>query len=210
MSLKNLISFDEIASGNPNFFDIDYHPDWRELFQNDLPIELEVGFGCGSFLIDVAIQNPNVNFIGMDFYHKGIRKTISRIGRLQLKNVRIVYGDAREKIPGVFQEEELSSVYINFPDPWPKKRHIKRRLIKPPFVSMLATRLKKGGVLHAATDSDLYAQEMLEYFEGEPQLVNSVGPRSFKENRNGTPQTKYERNFIKRGKRIFYMEFRKQ
>lgn len=210
MSRKSLISFDEIAEGNPNFLDIDYHPDWKAQFQNDHPLHLEVGFGNGSFLIEMAIQYSNVNFIGIDFYHKGIRKTISRIEKLQLKNVRIVYGDAREKIPGVFKENELKTVYINFPDPWPKKRHIKRRLIKPSFVRMLAEKLEPGGELHAATDSEPYASEMLDYFESEPRLANKAGLRCFMENRNGTPPTKYEKNFINSGKKIFYLELIKK
>ena len=99
MSLKNLISFGEIAESNPNFIDIDYEPDWKAVFGNTNPLNLEIGFGVGNFLIEMAIREPDENFIGMDFYHKGIRKVITRIDRYQVPNIRIVYGDAKEKLP---------------------------------------------------------------------------------------------------------------
>ena len=113
MSFKNLISFDEIAESNVNFLDIDSRPDWEEVFGNSNPLNLEIGFGVGNFLIEMGIREPDENFIGMDFYHKGIRKVISRIDKYQVNNTRIVYGDAKEKIPLLFNDQELSRVYIN-------------------------------------------------------------------------------------------------
>ena len=210
MSLKNLISFDEIAENNPNFLDIDYEPDWEAVFDNTNPLNLEIGFGVGNFLIEMAIREPDENFIGMDFYHKGIRKVITRIGRYQVSNIRIVYGDAKEKLPILFNEAELSRVYINFPDPWPKKKHHKRRLIKPAFIKNLAAKLKPGGEIHIATDYEPYAIEILEFFEAEPLLTNKSGYRTFLAQKEGTPQTKYEKKFINSGEKIFYLEFVKQ
>ena len=210
MSLKNLISFDEIAESNPNFLDIDYEPGWEAVFGNTNPLNLEVGFGVGNFLIEMAIREPDENFIGMDFYHKGIRKVITRIGRYQVSNIRIVYGDAKEKLPILFNEAELSRVYINFPDPWPKKKHHKRRLIKPAFIRNLAAKLKPGGEIHIATDYEPYAIEILEFFEAEPLLTNKSGYRTFLAQKEGTPQTKYEKKFINSGEKIFYLEFVKQ
>ena len=210
MSLKNLISFDEIAESNPNFLDIDYEPDWKAVFGNTNPLNLEIGFGVGNFLIEMAIREPDENFIGMDFYHKGIRKVITRIDRYQVPNIRIVYGDAKEKLPILFNEAELSRVYINFPDPWPKKKHHKRRLIKPAFIKNLAAKLKPGGEIHIATDYEPYAIEILEFFEAEPLLTNKSGYRTFLAQKEGTPQTKYEKKFINSGEKIFYLEFVKQ
>ena len=210
MSQKNLISFDEIAENDPNFLDTDEYTHWASQFDNDHPLNLEIGFGNGSFLIEMAIQNPDINFIGMDFYHKGIRKTITRIGKLQLKNVRLAYGDARKRIPFLFREQDLQAIYINFPDPWPKKRHIKRRLIKPPFVNVLAEKLKASGKIFIATDSESYALEILDVFESELLLANAAVPSSFIPYRNGAPQSKYEKSFIKQDKKIFYMEFVKK
>ena len=210
MSLKNLISFDEIAENNPNFLDIDYEPDWEAVFDNTNPLNLEIGFGVGNFLIEMAIREPDENFIGMDFYHKGIRKVITRIDRYQVPNIRIVYGDAREKLPILFNEAELSRIYINFPDPWPKKRHHKRRLIKPTFIKNLAAKLKPGGEVHIATDYEPYAIEILEFFEAELLLTNKSGHRTFLTQKKGVPQTKYEKKFINSGEKIFYLEFVKQ
>jgi tRNA (guanine-N7-)-methyltransferase len=210
MSFKNLISFDEIAESNPNFLDIDYEPDWKTVFGNTNPLNLEVGFGVGNFLIEMAIREPDENFIGIDFYHKGIRKVITRIDRYQVPNIRIVYGDAKEKLPILFTEAELSRTYINFPDPWPKKRHHKRRLIKPAFIENLAAKLKVGGEIHIATDYEPYAIEILEFFEAEPLLTNKSGYRAFLAQKEGTPQTKYEKKFINSGEKIFYLEFVKQ
>ncbi|MCH8156756.1 MAG: tRNA (guanosine(46)-N7)-methyltransferase TrmB [Nitrospinae bacterium] len=207
MSFKNLISFDEVAETSANFLDIDYRPDWEEVFGNSCPLNLEVGFGVGNFLIEMAIREPDENFIGMDFYHRGIRKSITRIDRYQVQNVRIVYGDAREKLPILFNDEELSRVYINFPDPWPKKRHHKRRLIKPAFIKNLSAKLKPEGEIHIATDYEPYAAEILEFFEEEPSLTNKSGHRTFLDQKEGTPQSKYEKKFIKAGEKIFYLEF---
>jgi len=210
MSLKNLISFDEIAGNNPNFLDIDYKPDWEAIFGNTNLLNLEIGFGVGNFLIEMAIREPDENFIGMDFYHKGIRKVITRIDRYQVPNIRIVYGDAKEKLPILFNEAELSRIYINFPDPWPKKRHHKRRLIKPAFIKNLAAELKPGGEVHIATDYEPYAIEILEFFEAELLLTNKSGCRTFLTQKDGIPQTKYEKKFINSGEKIFYLEFVKR
>ena len=209
MSFKNLISFDEIAESNVNFLDIDSRPDWEEVFGNSNPLNLEIGFGVGNFLIEMGIREPDENFIGMDFYHKGIRKVISRIDKYQVNNTRIVYGDAKEKTPLLFNDQELSRAYINFPDPWPKKRHHKRRLIKPAFIKTLSEKLKPGGEIHIATDFESYALEILEFFENEPTLKNKSGSGTFLLQKEGVPKTKYEKKFINAGERIFYLEFAK-
>jgi len=209
MSFKNLISFEEIAENNSNFLDIDTEPNWKGIFSNSNPLNLEIGFGVGNFIIEMGIREPYENFIGIDFYHKGIRKVITRIAKYEICNARIVYGDAREKIPFLFSSEQLNRVYINFPDPWPKKRHHKRRLIKPPFIKILAEKLKKGGEIHIATDHEAYAMEILEFFEKEEALKNKNGIGTFLFQKEGTPKSKYEKKFINAGERIFYLEFKK-
>jgi len=210
MSSKSPISFDEVAEESPYFLDPDERPDWPALFGNSHPLKLEIGFGNGKFLIEMAAREPENNFIGLDFYHRGIRKVVSRIEKLQMEHVRVVYGDAREKVPFIFAAGELAGIYINFPDPWPKKRHIKRRLIKPPFLTVLAEKLAVGGVLRLATDCDFYAHEMLDYLEADPAFKNNAGPRAFREERDDLPMTKYENNFLKAGKRIYYLDFTRE
>lgn len=209
MTSKSLISFDTIASGHPCFLDPDGYPDWPARFQNNHSLKLEIGFGNGNFLIEKAIQNPEDNFIGMDFYHKGIRKVITRLDRLKIENIRIVYGDAREKFPMIFQDGELSEIYINFPDPWPKKRHFKRRLIKPPFVELLSRKLAPEGTLRVATDYEPYAVEIMDFIEADPGLSNKNFAGGFSADRADCPKTKYEKTFLSAGKKIFYLDFKR-
>jgi tRNA (guanine-N7-)-methyltransferase len=204
-----LISFDEIAAESSFFFDIDQPLDWQEVFGNSNPLSLEIGFGNGRFLIEIAAINPHLNFLGIDFYHKGIRKLVTRINKLQIQNIRILYGDARDRIPRIFKAGQLDAIYINFPDPWPKKRHIKRRLIKPNFISMLTTKVIPDGHIHLATDSESYANEMMQTLSDATGLKNCYGSGSFRKLREDFPQSKYERNFINAGEKIFYLEFQK-
>lgn len=207
MASKPLISFEEVAQESPFFLDTEDRPDWSTVFENENPLHLEVGFGNGKFLIEMAAREPECNFVGMDFYHKGIRKVITRISKLQIKNIRIVYGDAREKVSLFFKDQELKRIYINFPDPWPKKRHYKRRLIKPPFVDILTRKLNPGGEVHVATDSEPYALEILEFFEAHPRLKNKIGSGVFRGSRGELPRSKYENNFINAGDKIYYLDF---
>ena len=210
MTAKPLISFEKISENHPYFMDVVAYPDWSKVFENSNPLKLDIGFGAGSFLLEMAIREPEYNFVGIDMYHKGIRKIITRINKLSIKNIRIVYGDAREKIASIFEDGEISEIYINFPDPWPKKRHTKRRLIKPPFIKMLASKLIPLGKLHLATDYEPYAKEMLTCLESESRLKNKSGLQKFLPAREDIPKSKYEKNYIKAGEKIFYLDYTKE
>ncbi|MFQ5716837.1 MAG: tRNA (guanosine(46)-N7)-methyltransferase TrmB [Nitrospinales bacterium] len=210
MSLKTLPSFEETAESRLFFLDLESRPDWNDVFQNDRPLKLEIGFGYGSFLMEMAIREPENNFIGIEMFHKGIRKVVARAERLLLKNIRIVYGDAREKVPLIFNDNELREVYVNFPDPWPKKRHAKRRLISPRFARELASKLERNGALRLATDSESYAEHMLTCCEAERGLRNKSGRLTFLDTRDSVPKSKYEKNFLRTGEKIFYLDFVKE
>ncbi len=192
---------------DPYFLDVDEHPDWQGQFGNSQPIKLEIGFGMGDFLIEMAAREPHSNFVGIDFSQDGIRKLLSRVKDLQIKNIRVVYGDVREKVPLLFHDGELNMVYINFPDPWPRKRHFKRRLIKPALVTLIARKLTLEGHVYLATDSEPYAHEILEYFNAEPLLQNKSQESGFLFRRDHLPKTKYEKSFIYAGDRIHYLEY---
>ena len=197
----------KFAEEDPCFLDVDEYPEWQSQFGNSQPIKLEIGFGMGDFLIEMATREPHSNFVGIDFSQNGIRKIMARIKNLQLNNIRVVYGDVREKIPLLFENGELDTVYINFPDPWPRKRHFKRRLIKPALVKLIARKLAPAGHVYLATDSEPYALEILEYFNAEPLLQN-VNPESgFFADRDHLPKTKYEKSFIYAGDKIHYLEY---
>ena len=197
----------KIKEGDSWFLDTDERPDWQTQFGNRQPIKLEIGFGMGDFLIEMAAREPHHNFIGIDFYHKGIRKLMIRIRNLGLNNIRVVHGDVRNKIPLLFQDGALDTIYINFPDPWPKKRHKKRRLIKPELVKLLAQKLAPMGRVCLATDSGTYAREMLEYFNACSLFQNMERKSGFLEDRGDLPKTKFEKSFIYAGDKIHYLEY---
>ncbi|MBT4260446.1 MAG: tRNA (guanosine(46)-N7)-methyltransferase TrmB [Nitrospina sp.] len=192
---------------DPFFLDVNEHLNWQDEFRNSQPIKLEVGFGMGDFLVEMAIRDPNSNFVGVDFSQNGIQKLLIRVNNLNLNNIRVIYGDVRKKIPLLFHDGELDTVYINFPDPWPRKRHFKRRLVKPELVKLVSRKLAPDGHIYIATDSEPYASEMLEYFNSEPLLQNKSPESGIIINRDHLPKTKYEKSFIYAGDKIHYLEY---
>ena len=192
---------------DPCFLDADQCLDWQSQFGNNHPLKLEIGFGMGDFLIAMALRESQSNFVGIDFSQNGIQKLLAQIQARKLKNIRVVYGDVREKIPLLFQDGELDTVYINFPDPWPRKRHFKRRLIKPAVVKLVAIKLAPAGNIYLATDSEPYALEMLEYLNAEPLLQNMNRESDCFAERDHLPKTKYEKSFIYAGDKIHYLEY---
>ncbi len=192
---------------DPFFLERNEHLNWQDEFRNSQPIKLEVGFGMGDFLVEMAIRDPNSNFVGVDFSQNGIQKLLIRVNNLNLNNIRVIYGDVRKKIPLLFHDGELDTVYINFPDPWPRKRHFKRRLVKPELVKLMSRKLAPDGHIYIATDSEPYASEMLEYFNSEPLLQNKSPESGIIINRDHLPKTKYEKSFIYAGDKIHYLEY---
>jgi tRNA (guanine-N7-)-methyltransferase len=172
------------------------------LFGDHNPLTLEIGFGNGKNLVDLALANPNHRYIGVDVYRPGAGRLILELDRLAIGNVRILLQDAVEVIFNRFAERSLDSVLIYFPDPWPKKRHHKRRALGPDFLHQLALCLKPNGMLHIATDCNQYAQTILELIVLEPLLKNLDKPYG-----NGTTPhqravTKYEERGIRLGHSI--------
>ncbi|MBL4621491.1 MAG: tRNA (guanosine(46)-N7)-methyltransferase TrmB [Immundisolibacteraceae bacterium] len=134
--------------------------DYQQLFDRQAPTFLEIGFGMGQSLVAMAKMRPQDNFIGVDVCEPGIGSVIGLAVREQVKNLRIVQGDAVELLRHRITEQSLSGVYIFFPDPWHKRRHHKRRLIQSNFVDLIISRLRIGGHLHAATDWEDYARHI--------------------------------------------------
>jgi len=200
-------SSSSIVVDDPCFIDDDEHTDWQTHFKNNHPVKLEIGFGMGDFLIEMATREPNSNFVGIDFSQDCIRKLLAQINNLHLKNIRVVYGDVREKTPCLFRDDKLDTVYINLPDPWPRKRHFKRRLVKPDLVNLIARKLVPSGHIYLATDSESYAREILDYCNAEPLLQNKNQHSGILENRYHLPKSKYEKSFIYAGDKIHYLEY---
>ena len=166
--------------------------DWARIFGNDNPIVLEIGCGMGETTAKIAIQNPNVNYIGVEVFTSGVGALLKRIEENNITNLRVMQHDAVEIVRDMIAPETLSGVHIYFPDPWHKARHHKRRLIKAPFVYELAKRLKAQGYIHCATDWENYAEQMMEVFNSVDLLTNYNKEGGFIPRPEARPLTKYE------------------
>jgi tRNA (guanine-N7-)-methyltransferase len=172
------------------------------------PLIVEIGFGMGQATAAIAAARPETNFLGIEVHEPGVGALLQRIEDHQLSNLRIVQHDAVEVLASMIAPGSLAGVQVFFPDPWPKKRHWKRRLIQPPFVALLASRLAVGGVLHCATDWQPYAEQMLEVLSAEPLLANTAptyAPRP-----GYRPETKFERRGLALGHGVWDLVFRRR
>lgn len=183
---------------------------WVAVFGNDHPLKVEIGFGNGSFLVEMARKEPNCNFLGLEIYKRGLWKAKKRVGRLGLTNVRLLRAEAEAAIPKLFGSEEVSEVHINFPDPWPKHKHRRRRLIKPEFVKTLYRVLRLGGRVYLTTDWPDYVQEMLQFFQDHGGFKNPIEKGFLSQAPAGRPITKYEQGFLGEGQPVYYLIFEKQ
>ncbi|RMH47101.1 MAG: tRNA (guanosine(46)-N7)-methyltransferase TrmB [Gammaproteobacteria bacterium] len=172
--------------------------DWSRVFGREAPLILEIGFGMGQSLVEQAKATPEVNFIGVEVHRPGIGSTLAAIDKLQLNNLRVVEGDALEVLKFMIPEHSLTRVQLFFPDPWPKKRHHKRRIVNAAFADLVASRLKPNGHLHMATDWTPYAEHMLEVMEAHPDYENIAGPGNYTPRPDYRPLTKFEQ----RGERL--------
>jgi tRNA (guanine-N7-)-methyltransferase len=184
-------------------------PDWRMIFGNDKPLALEIGCGMGDFMAKLAALHPEWNFIALDYYNKGCLKTCKRIDSLGLDNVRVVRDEARSFIARCIPSGSLQSVVINCPDPWPKMRHRKRRLVQADFVRFLADFMQPGADFHFATDFDDYGRDVAELMPDIAGFENVLEPDFYRHEREQYPLSKYMLKFIKEGKRIYFVHYRK-
>jgi len=176
---------------------------WEQIFRRKAPIKVEIGFGNGAFLTEMAQRQPGINFVGLEVYKKGIKKAIKRIQRAGLTNVRVIRVEASASLPKLFSAGEIAEIFINFPDPWPKRRHRKRRLITPSFVDTLHHLLEDGGKVYLATDFAEYAEEIRQRFLEHGGFIFS------QEYPEHTP-TKFEQIAIDAGCQIYYMCWQKK
>lgn len=167
--------------------------DLDRLFGRPAQRILEVGFGMGDALVQMAAENPERDYLGVEVYEPGIGRVLARLASLGLENVRVIRGDAVDVLRSRIPDESLDALLIWFPDPWPKKRHHKRRLVQPGFVSVACAKLKRGGHVHLATDWGDYAEQMLTVLEQESRLANVSGKCRFTPRPPERPLTKFER-----------------
>ena len=181
--------------------------DFIAAFGRTAPVILEIGFGMGETTAAIAAENPQHDFLGLEVHGPGVGALLNRVDAAGLRNVRVIQHDAVDVIAHMIPADSLAAIHVYFPDPWPKKRHHKRRLLRPEFVHALAQRLAKGGYLHAATDWDEYAQEILATFGEEPLLANTVP--DFAPRPAWRPQTKFETRGLKLGHGVRDIVFRR-
>jgi tRNA (guanine-N7-)-methyltransferase len=148
--------------------------DFERVYGRRAPVVLEIGFGMGETTAAMAQARPDVDFLGVEVYTAGVGALLKQLDALRLTNVRIVHHDAVEVVRDMIAPDSLAGGHLYFPDPWPKKRHHKRRLVAQPFIGLLASRIAPGGYLHCATDWEDYAQQMLAVLSSEPQLANTA------------------------------------
>lgn len=189
---------------NPELNDFDL----EQIFQRQNKKILEVGFGNGESLLQMALNHPEYDYIGIEVHMSGVGCLLANLEKYQVTNVRIFVGDAVEILTKI-KSESLDCIQIFFPDPWPKTRHRKRRLIKSEFVSLLLSKLKMHGILYLATDDDDYAKHMLNVLSAENSLLNLAGEGQFSPRLESRPITKYELRGLKLGHKIWDLRFRK-
>lgn len=179
--------------------------DLPAVFGRRAPVTLEIGFGNGESLAEMARAMPERDFLGIEVHRPGVGRLLSRIEDLGLANVRVMCHDAVEVLRHRIPPGSLDTVQIFFPDPWHKKRHHKRRLIQPEFVSLLATRIRPGGTLHLATDWENYARHMLEILNASPAFRNTT--EDFAPRPAHRPLTKFEQRGQTRGHGVWDIVF---
>jgi len=189
---------------------IEYVPqslDLSVVFGRQAPKILEIGFGMGSATAQIAAEHPENDYLGIEVHTPGVGALMRLLDAGNIVNTRIMQHDAVEVLNHMIAPGTLDGIHIYFPDPWPKKRHHKRRLIQPPLVSLLASRLKQDGYLHLATDWQEYAEWMLEVLRGEPQLKNIA--EDYAPKPDYRPETKFERRGINLGHGVWDLVFRR-
>jgi tRNA (guanine-N7-)-methyltransferase len=183
--------------------------DLDRIFGRRAPRTLEIGFGNGETLATLAAAHPERDCLGIEVHRPGIGHLMLRAKELGLANVRIVCRDAVEVLDRCLAEASLDEVLLYFPDPWPKKRHHKRRIVQSAFVALVASRLKPGGLLHMATDWLPYAEHMLAVAGACPALVNESPTGDYVPRPESRPQTRFERRGRRLGHDVRDLAFRR-
>ncbi len=174
--------------------------DFAAVFARTAPVVAEIGSGMGETTADIAQLHPGTNYLAIEVHTPGVGSLLRLIGERALANLRIVQHDAVEVMRDMVPPASLSGLHVFFPDPWPKKRHHKRRLLQPATAALLAARLAPGGYLHFATDWEDYAQEALSVLSATPGLANSSA--GFSPRPATRPETKFERRGLDLGHQV--------
>ncbi|MBS0394259.1 MAG: tRNA (guanosine(46)-N7)-methyltransferase TrmB [Proteobacteria bacterium] len=179
-------------------------------FGRRAPRTLEIGFGDGETLVALAAAHPERDYLGIEVHAPGVGHCLLRAAAAGLANLRVIRHDAVEVLERGLAPGALDEVLVYFPDPWPKKRHHKRRLVQRPFAALLASRLASGGTLRLATDWAPYAEWMREVLDASPEFANAAGADGFVPRPAARPVTKFERRGARLGQAARDLEYRRR
>ncbi|TAN51542.1 MAG: tRNA (guanosine(46)-N7)-methyltransferase TrmB [Betaproteobacteria bacterium] len=182
--------------------------DARAVFGRAAPLVLEIGSGMGETTAAIARAQPESDFIAIEVHGPGVGSLLNRIEADRIANLRVIRHDAVEVLEHMIADASLAGIHLFFPDPWPKKRHHKRRLVQPAFAALAARKLAPGGYLHAATDWPDYAARMLAVFTAEPLLANQAS--GYAPRPEHRPLTKFERRGLGLGHTVHDLLFRRR
>ncbi|MCU7836705.1 MAG: tRNA (guanosine(46)-N7)-methyltransferase TrmB [gamma proteobacterium symbiont of Taylorina sp.] len=172
--------------------------DFEQLYEKKSSVILEIGFGMGDSLIEMAVNNPDNNYLGIEVHKPGVGRLLGNISECSLTNLRVMQADAVEVLKSQILDESLAAVYLFFPDPWHKRRHNKRRIVKEEFIQLLRKKLQSHGQFHMATDWKDYAVQMLKEMRGAQGFKNCSDSDDYIPRPEHRPMTKFER----RGERL--------
>ena len=199
MSKLQLKAYDSLKHNyclpyNPVFIDV------KKIFRKEQPVVVEIGFGMGITTAEIAAGAPALNYLGIEVHTPGVGKLLSEIEKNSLENVRIIQHDAAEVLKSMIPDHSIEGFHIFFPDPWPKKKHHKRRLIQDTFVSLLTEKLKPSGYIYIVTDWEEYALHIINCISGNSKLRYPVSESSVQ--KPWRPKTKFEVKGLSKGHRI--------
>ena len=187
----------------------EYPLDFRGLFGNANPVIMEIGFGNGEATWRMAKAHPEENYLGVEVHRPGVGRLLLNVEEQGIDNVRIACTDAVELLRHRVPDASLEGIRIYFPDPWPKKRHHKRRIVQPAFITLAARKMRAGGILHLATDWEPYAEFMLEVMQGSAEFENLSPSGGYCAKPEWRPPTKYEQRGERLGHRVSDLVYRR-
>ncbi len=188
-------------------FDQSFEPDL--VFSRNAPLIVEIGFGNGESLAEMAESNPQLNYLGIEVHRPGVGHLMRILEEKGLNNVRIYHHDAIEVLEQKIAPHSVTGVHLFFPDPWQKRKHHKRRIVRPAFIELLNQKLRSGGYFHAATDWQHYAKEMLSILSAGSGMINMSPDQSFCERPDYRPTTKFEKRGLRLGHGVWDLIFKK-
>jgi len=186
---------------------LDHPPLWQSIFGNENPIALEIGCGIGDFIVKTATDRPEQNFIAIDYYNKGCDSTCRRLERHGVTNVRVLRVEAREFIAEHIAKKSLTALYINCPDPWPKKRHRKRRLVNSDFMNFMHSYMTYGADFFFATDFEDYGEDVAAFMAKQSGYKNMLAPDLLRHELADYHHSKYMLKFMAEGKQIHFVHY---